>query len=201
MPYPLYETALSDLDIAVFDLETTGLYPGRHRIIQMAAVLVAGNRISETEHMWLINPGRNHLPLSDLIRDLTGISSADLEDKPEIDVALPEFGAFVGDRVIAGHNIARFDLPFIRRAENRSGVEVQSDYFIDTLKLAKKLKPDQRRYRLKDCATAYGIPYSEDELHDALVDTRLCAQVMIRQLDELAGRGIRTFEEMIDFVS
>jgi len=203
MPNPLFETRLNEMKIAVFDLETTGLFPSLDRIIQIALVPITDGQIEdETAHReWKVNPGEEHLPLEPIVRDLTGLSADVLRDQRRIEEVLPEFGEAVGRRVVAGHNVKQFDLPFVRRAETRVGIDVQSDYYIDTLKIARKLRPDQAGHKLADCATAYGIDYDENSLHDALVDTRLCAQVLLRQIDDLAGRDVHRFGDMIRFLS
>jgi DNA polymerase III epsilon subunit-like protein len=80
-------------------------------------------------------------------------------------------------------------------------VEVQSDYFIDTLKIMRRLHPDLESKSLSACATHYGIPYDPNNLHDALVDTRLGAEVMLKQFAELADRDVHTFSDMLQFLS
>ena len=203
MPHPLYDTQLNQLDIAVFDLETTGLYPSLDRIIQIALVLISQGQIEgDANHReWKVNPGEDYLPLEDIVHDLTGISDDELREAPAINLVLAEFGEAVGRRVVAGHNVQQFDLPFVRRAESRLGIDVQTDYYIDTLKLARKIRPQQPGHTLAQCAGAYGIDFDENELHDALVDTRVCARLLLRQIDDLAERGIHTFGEMIGLLS
>ncbi len=197
--HPLFDAELSELEIAVFDLETTGLFPAQDRIIQIALVKVSGLELGE-EYESKVNPGQSHLPLEQLIIDLTGITNEQVEAAREIDEVLPEFGGLVGQRIVAGHNVASFDLPFIRRAEQRADIDVQSDFFVDTLRLAFRLK-EQERYRLADCARAYDLEFDEDALHDALEDTRLCARLLNAQIEDLASRDVNTFGEMIRFLS
>jgi DNA polymerase III epsilon subunit-like protein len=192
-PHPLYDAKLSDLDIAVFDLETTGLYASRDAIIQVAVVRVNAGVI--------VDPGDSHRPIPEFIEDFTGIEDGQLDGQPDLNSMMTSFDGFVETRVVAGHNVARFDLGFIRRAEIRTGIEVQSDYFIDTLKVMRRLHPDLESKSLSACATHYGIPYDPNNLHDALVDTRLGAEVMLKQIAELADRDVHTFSDMLQFLS
>jgi DNA polymerase III epsilon subunit-like protein len=203
MPNPLFETRLDELDIAVFDLETTGFFPAFDRIIQIAFVPITGGQIEdEANHReWKVNPGEDHLPLEDVVEDLTGLTTEVLREQRSIGEVLPEFAEAVGRRVVAGHNVKQFDIPFVRRAEQRVGIDVQTDYYIDTLKLARKLQPELSSHKLSSCALAYGLDVDEESLHDALVDTRLCAQVLLRQIADLAGQDVLTFGDMIDFAS
>lgn len=201
MNHPLYDKPLAELEISVFDLETTGLFAGRDRIIQVAVVQIDANALSGQEWMQHVYPGDDFIPLDDIIVDLTGITDAKLQGQPEMGEVLAEFDNLVGTRVVAGHNVKNFDLKFIKKAETRHGIDVQSDYYIDTLKLMRKLHPELPRHKLKDCGDFYGIEYDEDALHDALEDTRLCANVLLAQIEELAAKGVVTFDDMINFLT
>lgn len=201
MQDPIYDARLDEMDIAVFDLETTGRVPSNDRIIQVAIIPVSEAAIAGEGWSQLVNPGNDHLPLDDVIVDLTGIETADLEGQPGMNIVLQEFGNRVGRNVVAGHNVRSFDLPFIRRAERRHNIEVQSDFYVDTLVLVRKLHPDLPSKKLGDVARFYGIDVDEDDLHDALVDTRVCAQVLLNQIAELAQQGVFTFSDMLDYLS
>jgi len=199
MSHPLFDAALTDLSIAVFDLETTGLFPSHDRIIQMAVVQVDAGAIGAAWQQ-LVHPGADHLPLREIVVDLTGITDTALDGQPDEATVLPVFADKIGTRVVAGHNVKRFDIPFVGKAAQRHGIDVQTTFFIDTLKLMRRLHPDLDGHKLADCATHYGLTFDADALHDALVDTQLCAQVMLRQFEELAALGTVTFSDMIDFL-
>jgi len=200
MPHPLFDKPLKEMDIAVFDLETTGLYPHSDRIIQVAVVTVDAAQIGGDGWMQLVHPGDDHLPLKQKIVELTGITDERLIGQPDMAEVLRTFDDIVGTRVVAGHNVKTFDLRFIRRAEMRHGIDVQSDYYIDTLKLMQKLHPELDGHKLFECGDFYGIDYDESALHDALADTELCARVLLAQIQELQTKGVVTFEDMIRFL-
>lgn len=198
--HPIYDAKLSEMDIAVFDLETTGLHSSQHAIIQVAAVKVDQSELGD-DWMTFVDPGADHRPIPDFIQNFTGIQDDQLDGAPDLKSMMELFDGFVGTRIVAGHNVARFDLGFIRRAEIRTGVEVQSDYFIDTLKLMRRLHPDLESKTLAACGEFYGIEFDANALHDALADTRLGAQIMIKQFDDLKERGVETFSDMLQFLS
>lgn len=198
--HPIYDAKLSEMDIAVFDLETTGLYPSTHAIIQVASIKVSQSALGE-EWMSFVNPGAEHRPIPDLIQEYTGIQDDQLDDAPDLKSMMQSFDAFVQTRIVAGHNVARFDLGFVRRAEVSTGVSVQSDYFIDTLKLMRRLHPDLDGKSLAECGTFYGIEFVPAALHDALADTRLSAEVMLKQFADLRDRNVVTFSDMLQFLS
>lgn len=198
--HPIYDAKLAAMDIAVFDLETTGLHASQDAIIQVAVVEVNQSVLGE-DWMSFVDPGVTHRPIPEFIQDFTGIQDAQLDGAPDLKSMMESFDNFVGTRIVAGHNVARFDLGFIRRAEIRTGVEVQSDYFIDTLKLMRRLHPDLESKKLAACGTFYGIDFDASSLHDALADTRLGAHVMLKQFDDLQNRGVETFSDMLQFLS
>ena len=77
-PHPLYDAKLSELNIAVFDLETTGLYASRDAIIQVSVVHVNAVSIGD-DWMTLVDPGDDHRPIPEFIEDFTGIKDAQLD--------------------------------------------------------------------------------------------------------------------------
>ena len=113
---------------------------------------------------------------------------------------MPQFRDAVANSVMAGHNVKRFDLPFIRVAEQRFPI-IKSKYYIDTCLLSRRLKPGQTNHRLATCAAAYGLNFDQGSLHDALADTRLCAKLLLQQIEDLRGNGVHTFGDLVGFLS
>ena len=188
------ETPLNELDIAVFDIETTGFSSQQDHIIQIAWVEISHGKLTGNEREWKINPGDDVVIPDDIIQ-LTGLNEAELRAAASISEVLPKFHNAVGKAIVAGHNVKRFDLRFIRAAERRLGVE-SSKLYIDTYLLAKQLKPRQKNHKLATCAGEYGLAFDPDSLHDALEDTRLNAKVLLYQLEELQQRGINTLNDV-----
>ena len=104
---------------AVIDTETTGLLPShRHRVIEVAVVLLDAR--GQVEHEWvtLLNPQRDLGP-----QHIHGILTADVLAAPEFaDVARP-LGELLAGRMVVGHNV-EFDLGFLRAEFARLGVAV-----------------------------------------------------------------------------
>lgn len=200
MTHPLFEARLDQLEIAVFDLETTGLYASRDRIIQVAVVPFANNTLENEGWSQLVHPGESHLPLRTLIEDLTGIKTEQVSTAPPLRTVIEEFDQRVGTRVIAGHNIRAFDIKFLRKAERTQSIDLQLDYYVDTIVLMRKMHPELTRFNLRSCADFYGIEYDPSKLHDALYDTQLTARLLRAQIDELSGNGVNTFEQYLSLV-
>ena len=95
----------------VFDLETTGLSPFKDEIIEIGAVKVDKEGQIVDTFTTLVKPAR---PVSEFIRNLTGISNEMLADAPSIYTALPRFNDFVGDAMVIGHNVT-FDIAFVQQ--------------------------------------------------------------------------------------
>ena len=113
----------------VFDLETTGLSPFKDEIIEIGAVKVDKEGQIVDTFTTLVKPAR---PVSEFIRNLTGISNEMLADAPSIYTALPRFNDFVGDAMVIGHNVT-FDIAFVQqKAKIYQDIKFLNPY-IDTL--------------------------------------------------------------------
>jgi DNA polymerase-3 subunit epsilon len=98
---------------------------------------------------------------------------------------------FVGDADLVAHN-AEFDMGFINAELARNSFEpIDPSRFIDTLGLAHKKVPSLSRYTLDSLCKYYGIDNSMRDLHGALLDAELLAQVYI---ELLGGREIDFFK-------
>ena len=79
--HPIYDAKLSEMDIAVFDLETTGLHSSKHAIIQIAAVKVDQSALSD-DWMTFVDPGADYRPIPDFIQNFTGALSIEHRQLP-----------------------------------------------------------------------------------------------------------------------
>ena len=155
----------------LFDIETTGLDPERDRIIEISALKIVCGDVVE-EFSTLVNPGV-HIP--DLASDISGITDDMVKDAPDTKTALKDFMDFIGDAVLTGHNIDRFDLQFIRRDVSAYlGSEVVNEH-LDTLVIAKRYLPQLESRSLGSLSSYYGVSY--EGAHRALTDCRINLEV------------------------
>jgi len=160
----------------VLDIETTGLNPDEHEIIEIFAFLVEKERITKQFHK-LINPG---FFIPRRITEITGITNAMLVGQPKIEEVIYDFDNFVKDYIIVGHNV-KFDLSFLSKAYNVYLQKKLQSPNICTLELSKKLIPNLKSYKLSAIADYFNIKY--ERLHRAKDDALLTYNIFNKLID------------------
>ena len=167
-------------DYVVYDLETTGISCQRDEVIEISAIRVRGGHPVST-FTQLVNPGR---PIPYGASSVNHIYDNMVADKPGFSQVLGEFLDFIGDDVLVGHNIKRFDMNFIYRdCQRYFGQTIDNDY-IDTLHMAKQCFPAWKHRRLENLAEHYGI--STQGAHRALQDCHMNQQVFELMAQDIA---------------
>lgn len=162
----------------VLDTETTGLEPELgHRIIEIGCVELLNRRpTGRTFHKYL-NPERD---IDEGALAVHGISRADLEGKPRFAEIVDELLQFIGGAELVIHNAA-FDVGFLdselARLQERRTIAAMCNV-LDTLALARSMHPGQRN-NLDALCKRYSIDNSRRELHGALLDARILADVYL----------------------
>ena len=165
--------------IIFLDTETTGLSPqDGHRIIEIGCVEMIKRRITGKHFHVYINPDR--LIDAGAIA-VHGISNDFLTDKPRFEQILEDFLTFIKDAELVIHN-APFDVGFINHElaminEVLGQVEDYSKVF-DSLTYARKKHPGQRN-SLDALCKRYGVDNSQRDLHGALLDAEILAEVFL----------------------
>ncbi len=151
------------------DLEMTGLNAARDSILEIGAVRVT-NKVIEAEYQALIHP---HKELSKEVIELTGITNEMAAGGREMDEVFPEILEFGRDYVLLGHNVI-FDFGFLKQAARNRDTPFERSG-VDTLKLARKLLPDQEKKTLQALCDHFGI--AREHSHRALDDARAARQL------------------------
>ena len=158
------------------DTETTGLYPAQgHRIIEIAAVEVINRRVTQNHFHVYLNPDRE---IDAAAQEVHGITLEFLQDKPLFPYLVDEFLDFIADGELVIHN-APFDVGFLNAELGKIGrpqVEQSASGIVDTLRMAKDMRPGQRN-NLDALCRHFGIDNSRRTLHGALLDAELLADV------------------------
>ena len=169
---------LLDGTFIVIDLETTGFNVEHAEVIDIAAVRVEGGVITE-KFSSLVNPG---FFIPERIKRLTGITNAMLIGQPKIEEVFPEFLEFIGDNILVGHFIEQ-DIKFLDKYYKRLYGKKFKRPTLCTLKLARKLFPDLKKYSLENLSNFLG--YETNGIHRALKDAELTAYIFLNILNEL----------------
>ena len=171
-----------DTEYCVLDIETTGLSFRTNKITELGAVIYKnGEIVEEFEHF--VNP---EMPIPEEVVEVTHITDEMVKDAPTIEEILPKFLEFIGDRVIVAHN-ADFDVGFIKYYAEKLGYKLENTY-IDTLRLAKDLFPDYKKYKLGIIAEKLGIKV--DVAHRALDDVITLVKVFKVMIEMLKEKGV-----------
>jgi DNA polymerase III subunit epsilon len=174
----------------VLDTETTGLEPAEgHRVIEIGCVEIANRRpTGRTFHQYL-NPERD---IDRAAEDVHGLSREFLADKPRFRDIAAEFLAFVEGAELVIHNAA-FDVGFLdaelARIEPARPPIAEVCAILDTLMLARQLHPGQRQ-SLDALCKRYHVDNSGRDLHGALLDAQLLAEVFLAMTGGQAELGL-----------
>lgn len=163
----------------VLDTETTGLEASQgHRIIEIGCVELVNRKLTGNHYHQYINPQRE---IDQGAMEVHGITNEFLEDKPVFQQVAADFVEYVAGAELIIHN-APFDLGFLntelqRLEQGRAQLESQCP-IIDTLVMARSKHPGQRN-NLDALCQRYGVDNSQRELHGALLDAEILADVYL----------------------
>ena len=166
----------------VLDTETTGLDPDAgHRVVEIACIELVNRVPSGRRYQTYINPQRD---MPEEAFQVHGLSTEFLGTHPLFTDVAEDFIAFLGDGDLVIHN-AEFDLKFLN-AElaliDRPPLEGFT--IIDTVALARRKFPGAPA-SLDALCRRFGVDNSGRELHGALLDAQLLAEVY---LELMGGR-------------
>ena len=179
---------LDDTTYCVFDLETTGISFRTEKITEIGIMKVRNGEVIDSFETF-VNPEK---PIPMRVQEITHITDEMVKDAPTIEEIMPKVLEFFGDSVLVAHN-ADFDTSFIKYNCDRMGLKFDNTY-LDTLRLAKDLFPDYKKYKLGIIAENLGIKV--EVAHRALDDVDTTVKVFNVMLKMLKDKGIKTLEEM-----
>lgn len=163
----------------VLDTETTGLEPAEgHRIIEIGCVELIDRRLTGNTYHQYIQPDRE---IDAGAVEVHGITNESLADKPRFADIADEFLEFIKGSELVIHN-APFDVGFIdhefKLLASSPGTVVDHCRVLDTLTMARRMHPGQRN-SLDALCKRYEIDNSQRELHGALLDAEILADVYL----------------------
>lgn len=164
----------------ILDTETTGFEPSTgDRLVEIGCIeLVNRMPTGEVYHQY-VNPERD---MPEGAFKIHGLSQEFLSDKPLFADVCDTFLAFIDGSPIVAHN-APFDMKFLNAELDRASRPLlPMEQSIDTLVIAKKKFPGGSN-SLNALCRRFDIDLANRELHGALIDADLLAQVYL----ELSG--------------
>ena len=163
----------------VLDTETTGLeIQEGHRILEIGCVEIIDRKLTRRHYHQYINPKRD---IDEGALEVHGITSQFLSDKPVFSDVWEAFLEFVNGSELVIHNAA-FDVAFInhemRLLNPKLGEITEYCSVVDSLELARNKHPGQKN-NLDALCKRYNVDNSQRELHGALLDAEILADVYL----------------------
>ena len=163
----------------ILDTETTGLNTEEgHRIIEIGCIELVNRKFSGRRYHQYINPER---AIDAGALEVHGITADFLQSKPVFANIAKDFLDFIHGAELIIHN-APFDIGFIHYELSLLNSKWQplTDHcrIVDTLTMARKLHVGQRN-SLDALCKRYSVDNSQRDLHGALMDAHLLAQVYL----------------------
>ena len=171
-----------DEEYVAFDLETTGLYARRDKIIEIGAVRMK-NGVEIDRFQTFVDPGCR---LEKRTTDLTGITDDMLRGAPRIEEALPQFLEFVAGSVLVAHN-ADFDTTFIYHACQAQGIPYDLTS-VDTLTISQNILTHLSKHTLDVVAKDFDM--ADFNHHRAGDDALVCGRIMGKLMEKLQVMGV-----------
>jgi DNA polymerase-3 subunit epsilon len=169
---------------AVIDLEATGSSSRRHRVVELAVVLLGPDLAPQGEFSTLIDPqgpvGPTHIH---------GIESSHLGGAPRFAGVAARLLALLRGRVLVGHNVG-CDRAFLVAEYGRVGLRMPAVPELCTMRLAAAHGPAPYGLSLRACAHALGI--TDWRPHTALGDARATAGLFAHYVTHPAETGADT---------
>lgn len=161
-----------------YDTETTGVKAERDRIIEIAAY----DPVEDRSFCEFVNPGSPIPKEATAIHHITDEMVEEALTFEEIGQALVDFCP--ENTVLIAHNNDGFDRHFIRCEFERSNLTLPEWDYLDSLKWARRYRPDLPRHSLQHLREAYGI--EANNAHRALDDVMVLYEVFSQMIDDLS---------------
>ncbi len=177
-----------DTTYCVLDLETTGFSFRTEKITEIGIMKIKNGEILD-EFSCFVNPEK---PIPQRVVEVTNITDDMVKDAETIEKVFPKMMDFIGDSILVAHN-ADFDIGFLKYNATELGYTLDNTY-IDTLRLAKELFPDYKKYKLGIIAENLGIKV--EVAHRALDDVDTTVKVFNVMIDMLKEKGAKKIEDI-----
>ena len=162
-----------DKNYIFIDIETTGLrYQSGDKIVEIACFYYNKDGSSKILNYY-INPERL---IPQAVVNIHGINNEMVKDSPKFSEIGQQFLDFIADGILVGHNIRKFDIPFINSELKAANLKTINNNIVDTLEMFREKFPGQSA-KLDNACKMFNIDLNERNKngHGALLDARLAA--------------------------
>jgi len=178
--------------LVVFDLETTGTWIEKDRIVEigMVKLLPDGTRY---DYVKRVNPG---MPIPINVSRIIDITDEDVKDAPSFKEIAKEVIEFIGDADLGGFNIQRFDIPLLERELHGVGIVFKWK--------ERDIYDAQKVYHIhekRDLTAAYQLYCKKDltNAHTALGDAEATVEIFESQIrkygqEEVGVESLKDFD-------
>ncbi len=186
----------------ILDTETTGLEPKDHKIIEIGCVELVDRRLTGNSFHQYLQPDRE-IDVGAI--EVHGITNEFLADKPRFEDVAEDLIDYLNGIELIIHN-APFDVGFLDRELQRWSKKCAREpvriddlcLVIDTLVMARKAHPGQRN-SLDALCKRYAIDNSHRDLHGALLDAEILADVYLAMTGGQVSLSLEGAEESGDY--
>jgi DNA polymerase-3 subunit epsilon/CBS domain-containing protein len=190
MPETSYSTPLIALDAVALDTETTGLDARTARIVQVAALPLAGGSVRPDDRFErLVNPG---VPIPAAAVAVHGITDAKVADAPPFGEIAGLLEAYIGRAIVIGYAVA-YDLAVLEQEYRLAGRPVPRFRALDVRTLARLASPTLADYGLE--AVCHWLGIALRGRHSAFGDARAAGEIFQALIPLLRAKEIRTLAE------
>lgn len=168
--------------IALIDLETTGLDPAKHEIIEIACIILDSGDFSVKKTLEIKVKPENPEHGDPKAFEVNGYNSFDWQEAADLKFAMTELARITSYATMLAYNVS-FDYGFLKAAFDKTGVKDTMNYQrLDLLTLAWFQLPhlELKSWKLKSVAEHLGVP-PEPTIHRAM-NGALCAYEVLKKL-------------------
>ncbi|WP_458412851.1 exonuclease domain-containing protein [Schinkia sp. CFF1] len=190
---------LDELNVVVFDFETTGFNPEKgDQILSIGAVKLLGLGMSINNAETFYSLVRFEGCLSPGIKQLTGLKEEELKDAPPLSDVLVQFYQFVNGAPLVAHH-ANHEKKFLHQANwmlFKTGVKHR---IVDTSLVFAVACPGAKLIRLEDYCQHCGL--TVQDRHHALGDAQMTAQLWCIYVKKLYDGGCETLNDIYNRIA
>lgn len=188
---------LDQLDVVVFDIETTGFFPDKgDQMISIGAVKMHGCEILTEESFYSLI--KTDIPLSPEITSLTNITDEELQAAPESSDVLMNFFKFISTKSLVAHH-SQHEQSFMHKLTWDVTRTKFQHRILDTSFLTQLFNPASSSNALEDLCAGCGIEIKNR--HHALGDAFMTAHLWGYYLSKAQEAGFKNLSEIYNHIA